>query len=347
MKRFVVLFAVIGLIVATSGCSVKEVQLWFQVHQHSSISADQAKSIADVVNAKRTPGCDPFYTADGPLASPCVPDNVASVHCVGTNGDGPAVAGPLKVGGYDPFDLDKDGDKAACVDPVGSVDVLGQVLDSNIHVAGWTFDPNTTDPIHYTVSDNGTMTDNVANGTRTDIAAAYPGVGSTHGFDLTIDESTSPAATHQICITAKNTGAGADQKLGCKTITLIGVHDSSSTGHEVVGVIEGADRVPGGIHIRGLAWDGFSPSTINTLPSLSIGSADDPTVVTSLTGKQTVARPDAVSFYDLAGGTATYGFDFVQPAPAGSSLGDASSICLYDSTNTASNVQMMCRPINS
>src|ERR1700710_650300 len=140
MKRFLVLFAVIGLVVATSGCSVKEVQLWFQVHQNTSISSSQAKTIADAVNKTRPPGSAPFYpatpttnssgTTTSAVPTTCVPDNVASVHCAGSTGDGPAVEGPLKVGGYDPFDLDKDGDKAACVDPVGSVDVLGQVLTS-------------------------------------------------------------------------------------------------------------------------------------------------------------------------------------------------------------------------
>jgi hypothetical protein len=256
--------------------------------------------------------------------------------------------GPLKVGAYDPFNLDADGDKEACVNPVGSIDVLGQVLEDQIHLAGWTFDPNATDPIHITVADNGVSSDLVANGSRPDVNAAFPGVGTTHGFDTTLDETDSPAATHQICVTAKNVSTGADQKLGCKTITLQGLHeDASDPAHTVIGVIEGADRVPGGIHIRGFAWDGFSAGTLNTLPTLGIGSADDPTVVTSIAGQQTVARPDVVANYSLTGATATYGFDFVEPAPVGSTLADASAVCLYNSTGTAVKVQLLCRPVNS
>jgi hypothetical protein len=277
------------------------------------------------------------------LASTCVPDNVASVHCAGSDGDGPSVMGPLKVGAYDPFDLDKDGDKAACVDPVGSIDVLGQVVVDQIHVAGWTFDPNTTDPIHIAVTDNGVSTDYTANGARADINTAFPGVGATHGFDVTL--SVNPSTTHQICVTAKNVGAGSDQKLGCKTILMQQAQDNNATTTDVVGLIEGADRVPGGIHIRGFSFDALLANQ-NTLPAVGYGSAEDPTVVTSLTGKQTVARPDVISEYNLTG-TATYGFDFVVPAPDGSSLATASNVCIYDSTVAATPVQLMCRPINT
>jgi hypothetical protein len=347
----------LALIVAASGCSIKEVQLWFQVHQ-KTVTSDQVKSITDLVNSQRTPGCDPFYTANpttnasGTVTSAtptaCVPDNVASVHCAGSTGDGPAVEGPLKVGAYDPFDLDKDGDKAACVDPVGSIDVLGQVLTDQIHLAGWAFDPNTTDPIHLSVTDNGgTPTDITADGPRADINAAFNGVGTTHGYDQLMTPTA--GATHRICATAKNTGAGTDTSLGCKTITLQDVGDNQTAGHEVIGLIEGADRVPGGIHVRGFAFDQSVPGT---LPSVSYGVAETPTVVTGLSTSQQVVRPDVVTAFstaNLVSGT-KYGFDFLLPVAASSS--DATTvapqnICLYDSTVSGTNTQLMCRSVDS
>ena len=133
-RRGLTIGLVLVLVIAASGCSWREVQLWFQVVKHSSISADQARSVADAVNLQRPEGCDSRFQAEATYSSGCVPNNETSVHCAGTNGDGPAVRGPLRETGWDAFGLDPEGDHQACVDPVGNLDLFGQVL-SGIEVA--------------------------------------------------------------------------------------------------------------------------------------------------------------------------------------------------------------------
>ena len=64
--------------VLASGCSLKEVQTWFALRGHS-ITAQQAKDIADKVNAQSSAGCDANY------ADFCVPNNQTSVRCAGTD----------------------------------------------------------------------------------------------------------------------------------------------------------------------------------------------------------------------------------------------------------------------
>lgn len=93
-----------------TGCSVKEVQTWFALRGHPSMSAARARDIADKVNAKTTAACDANY------ADFCVPNNQTEVHCVGTDGGGPPV-GRTRVVGWDHFGLDPDGDKVACDAP--------------------------------------------------------------------------------------------------------------------------------------------------------------------------------------------------------------------------------------
>jgi len=52
-------------------------------------------------------GCHPSY-------DPCVPVD-SDVDCAGGGGNGPSyVAGPVRVVGSDPFDLDRDGDGIGC-----------------------------------------------------------------------------------------------------------------------------------------------------------------------------------------------------------------------------------------
>ncbi len=68
------------------------------------------KPVAEVVaiGTKKQKQCDPNYSGA------CVP--IASdVDCAGGSGNGPAyVQGPLRVIGYDIYDLDRDGDGIAC-----------------------------------------------------------------------------------------------------------------------------------------------------------------------------------------------------------------------------------------
>ncbi|GAA1771654.1 hypothetical protein GCM10009681_48890 [Luedemannella helvata] len=57
---------------------------------------------------KPASNCNPNY-------SPCVPNDPVDVDCAGGSGNGPSyVQGPVRVIGYDVYDLDRDGDGVAC-----------------------------------------------------------------------------------------------------------------------------------------------------------------------------------------------------------------------------------------
>ena len=106
--RWVLSVALVVVLVA--GCSWREVQVWFALRGNPSVTADQARTIADKINASSAPACDGNY------ADFCVPNNLTAVHCVNTPGEGPEI-GRTRVVGWDHFGLDPDGDKIACDAP--------------------------------------------------------------------------------------------------------------------------------------------------------------------------------------------------------------------------------------
>ena len=320
--------AVLALVGVASGCSLREVQLWFAINRKQNISRDQARSLADLVNSKRAPG-----GCDGNYAGPCVPDNATQVHCAGTSGPGPEVRGPLTVKGWDSFELDPDGDKNACVDPVGSVDLIGQVLDG-VSVGGWAFDPNTTDPISVDIYDNDVGTRIAASGSRPDIGAAFPGAGNEHGFGTFI-QGDLVGEKHKVCAVAINEGPGSHNLLQCKTITLFGIDGFTSPGGNVIGLIEGADRRgDGSVRVRGFVAS-------NTAASYFLGSDQGeygPTLDSGL-----FDRPDVDTAASVPAGT-NRGFDVV--IPAGHAMLGTSAVCLV-ATVSAGTAAVMCRPYDT
>lgn len=284
------------LLVVGSGCSLREVQLWFSVDQHVDITRDQARSIADQVNAKRAPG-----GCDGNYAGACVPDNATTAHCLGAAGDGPSIRGPLTVAGWDPFELDPDGDRRACVDPVGNLDTFGQQVNG-IGVAGWTLDPETSDPIAVAITDNGITTQSLANASRGDLAPFFPGSGIAHGFETLV--TANPGAPRQVCVVALNVGAGANTNLGCKSIQVLAIGDRTDAGIRSVGVIEQADFVSTGLRVRGFAFSPNGPVDfyLSTSPATLLDSTGVPIQV---------RRPDVQAWSSAA--PAVSGFDLVLP----------------------------------
>jgi hypothetical protein len=59
-----------------------------------------------------------------------------------------------------------------------------------------------------------------ADATRTDVAAALPGYGSTHGYGFS--QTVNPG-THTVCVYAINQGSGTSNPvLGCRSVTVPG-----------------------------------------------------------------------------------------------------------------------------
>jgi hypothetical protein len=299
------------------------------------ISRDQARSLADLVNSKKAPG-----GCDGNYAGTCVPDNATSVHCVGAPGDGPAVRGPFTIAGWDSFELDPDGDKHVCDSPVGSFDVFGQEL-GGIAIRGWAFDPDTTDPIQLVISTNGFIDQVPADESRGDLAAVLPGVGANHGFDL-VAEGFDVDSSNAVCVIALNVGTGTNTTLGCKTIVISGPGEFATGSGPAYAMLEGADVVPGGIHVRG-----FVVNTTGSLIGQQIYSADG--------GEGaglplTVVRDDVADVFGAPTGVA-YGFDAVipnavkiQPTNIGNPF--VNGACLIVG-NTFPGSVMNCRALNS
>jgi Cysteine-rich secretory protein family len=127
-RRLIVAIALVVL--ASSSCSVRQVQAWFAVHQRPVPSTADALVLAQKINAIAPLGCDDNY------ADACVPDNVLAVHCAGDDGVGPAVQGPFRVVAWDHFGLDPDADKIACEGPVPVVQPAG-VAGGSAADAAW------------------------------------------------------------------------------------------------------------------------------------------------------------------------------------------------------------------
>lgn len=96
-------------------------------------------------------------------------------------------------------------------DPFGAVDSV-QRVDSGVRIRGWALDPSvgSSVKVHVYVAGAGPVTAD-ASGSRPDVAAAYPGYGSTHGYDVTVGAA--PGA--RICVYAIDEGPGGNALVGC------------------------------------------------------------------------------------------------------------------------------------
>jgi hypothetical protein len=192
------------------------------------------------------------------------------------------------------------------VNPIGVVDAVAPSSPTTIGINGWAFDPDTASSIPVAVYlDGAGIGWFSANLDRPDIAAAFPGYGSAHGFDIHL---AAPPGTHQVCVYAINTGPGSvNPLLSCRTATLL-------TGNPI-GVI---DRVqpatPTSINIAGWALDPDSAASIPVAVYLD----------GSLTSWYTagVSRPDVGGA--VPGYGAAHGYDITVPAGPGSH-----SVCVY------------------
>jgi hypothetical protein len=88
-----------------------------------------------------------------------------------------------------------------------------------VRVRGWTIDPDTpTLPTRVHVYVDGRGTSVAAERPRPDVAAAYPGAGPAHGFDVAVQAG---PGTHTACAYAIDTSfGGLHAGLGCRTVTI-------------------------------------------------------------------------------------------------------------------------------
>ncbi|MGO4105212.1 hypothetical protein AB4Y63_14755 [Leifsonia sp. YAF41] len=98
--------------------------------------------------------------------------------------------------------------------PVGTLESIS-VAGGTLSVSGWAYDPDQVDPIpvHVYVDSAGTAID--ASGVRSDVGAAFPAYGPSHGYSFQTPLS---AGKHEVCVYGINVGPGSNVLLGCKTV---------------------------------------------------------------------------------------------------------------------------------
>ncbi|QNG35994.1 serine hydrolase [Geodermatophilaceae bacterium NBWT11] len=129
---------------------------------------------------------------------------------------------------------------ASSRNPVGSLDEVSEVSSGVFRLRGWVFDPDVPqDPVRVdTYVDGVGASSRYAGDPRPDVGAAYPGVGSGHGWSIDVPVA---SGTHQVCSYWINVGAGTANTVVCATVTAaidpIGHLDSATvTGMRTVAV---------------------------------------------------------------------------------------------------------------
>ncbi len=134
--------------------------------------------------------------------------------------------------------------------PFGSLDVAVRV-PGGIHVAGWAMDPETSEsiPVHVYVGSVGTAL--TANLGRADVGAAYPGMGSAHGFDAVLG---APPGLQNVCAYAINVGRGTNTLIACRQIAVQS---------NPFGSLDIVARRPGGEDVAGWVIDPDTTASID------------------------------------------------------------------------------------
>ncbi len=132
--------------------------------------------------------------------------------------------------------------------PFGVLDVVSAGAGS-ISVSGWAIDPDTSGPVMVHVYVYSSLVESVSYATladrsRPDVGALYPGYGSAHGFSARYSTGAGPRAA---CAYAINVGAGSHTLLGCQ---LVIVPDASPFGS-----LDVVSAGPGSISVSGWAID--------------------------------------------------------------------------------------------
>lgn len=136
--------------------------------------------------------------------------------------------------------------------PIG--DMVADPVVGGINFWGWALDPDSPESISVHVYVDSVSYGVLANSDRPDVGAAYPGMGSAHGFNVTVPAS---AGAHQACVYAINIAGGSNVLLACSTVWV--------PGGSPVGELTEATAKPGQVVVSGWALDPdvVAPSTVH------------------------------------------------------------------------------------
>lgn len=207
--------------------------------------------------------------------------------------------------------------------PVGNWESTS-LKDGTVRLTGWAADPDTSASIAVHAYVDGAGTPFVASQPRDDIAAAFPGLGNAHGFDLSLPVG--PGA-HNICLWAINAGPGAHTPLGCKNVSAV-----AEQGRVPVGNFEGV-RVSGTTAtVSGWALDPDTASAVQIRVTAG-------TTMREFSSDQN--RADIAAAYPAHG--AGHGFTASIAVPSG-----PSTVCVDAiDTKTQQAASLGCRPVTA
>jgi hypothetical protein len=178
---------------------------------------------------------------------------------------------------------------------VGSLD--NAIEDpGGLRIQGWALDFDTQDSVTVQcLINNQVVGQAVANASRPDIASAYPGYGSAHGFDFVVS---APHQPYGLSVYALNAGYGS-------TNTLLG--SRQITPHLPLGNLEHVTGGGGAVRVQGWAFD---PDTNGPIQVQVVVDGGAP-----VTKYANLSRPDVDQAYPNAGPQT--GFDISVPASQG------------------------------
>lgn len=187
--------------------------------------------------------------------------------------------------------------------PFGNLDTLRRV-PAGLQVQGWAIDPDSTESIqvHVYVGGGGTNL-GLAQISRPDVAAAYPGYGDAHGFDAIIPFAGSGLV--ELCAYGINVGSGANTQIGCRSIVMAS---------NPFGSLDVLGRSPDGLRVAGWAIDPDTANPIEVHVYVNGGGTN--------LGPANRNRPDVEAAYPGYG--ANHGYDQTIMVPSG-----ALDVCVY------------------
>ncbi|GGL66009.1 hypothetical protein GCM10009706_00580 [Curtobacterium citreum] len=193
---------------------------------------------------------------------------------------------------------------------------------NSVTVNGWALDTTTSASTRVDVYVGSAGTAVPAKQSRPDVGAAYPKLGSAHGFNQRITAAPGP---QQVCVFAISANGATSANLGCSSVV---VQDGSPFGS-----LDTASAVPGGVSVSGWAIDP------ETAASLDVHVYADGKLLQRLVANQN--RADVGRAYPSAG--PAHGYSGVVAAPPG-----VHSICVYgiNVQNGGNRVVGSCTSVN-
>ena len=190
---------------------------------------------------------------------------------------------------------------APCVGapPRGSLD-SAVAVGTSVRVRGWAYDPDQPGTsVTVAVQINGaTVTTRSASGARPDVDRAF-GITGNHGFDITVPAKPGRST---VAVQAVNIAGGrGNTQLGSRAVTV------AAPPALPIGRIDVVGNAPGGLRIRGWAFDRDQPAT-----SISVALYLDGHGVSWFPAN--VSRPDVNRVFSLTG---NHGFDITVPTSPG------------------------------